>query len=138
MSSHNTYLYNDLDFDPPAPVLNVELRIPDIEESSPVIEIPALFDSGADATSIPNELVEQLGLCQIDEISVGDWEGHYENRPIYSAHITINSFEPFIARVIPKFDNDEKKHISIGRDILNELLVILDGPKNQFYIKIKK
>jgi predicted aspartyl protease len=52
--------YDSENFDPPAPVAYVTLRNPVTGVSLP--EVPMLIDTGADATLLPQEYVEQLGI----------------------------------------------------------------------------
>ncbi len=134
MSPENTYRY-DNHFHPPSPVLNIELRSPDNPDESRMINIPGQLDTGSDGTLIPMNLIEELGLCQVDEILVGGYdtdENDMELRPIFSASITINPLSSFIAQVLPEYK--EKDYALIGRDIINKMLITLDGPRNQMYI----
>lgn len=134
MSPENTYRY-DNHFHPPSPVLNIELRLPNNPDESRMISITGQLDTGADGTLIPINMIEELGLCQVDEILVGGYDtdkNDMELRPIFSAHITINPLSSFIAQVIPQYSTDE--YALIGRDIINKMLITLDGPRNQMYV----
>jgi len=52
--------YDDVSFDPPAPLARVTLRNPD--SRSALSDVPMLLDSGADVTLIPQTSVGALGL----------------------------------------------------------------------------
>lgn len=58
--------YDD-SFDPPAPVLTVELRRPGSEASTLV---PMLIDTGADASVLPPSVARTVGLVRIAELDV--------------------------------------------------------------------
>ena len=53
-------IYDDVHFDPPAPVARVTLRHPDSGASA--ADVPMQIDSGADATLLPRAVVESLGI----------------------------------------------------------------------------
>lgn len=134
MSPENIFKY-DNGFIPPAPVLNIEVRIPTVHEQSMMVKIVGQLDTGADGTAIPVGLIEKLGLCQVDEIQVGGYDDDEDSMkisPVYSAHITIEPLKPFIAEVIPEYK--EKEYALIGRDIINKMLITLDGPRDQMYV----
>jgi predicted aspartyl protease len=119
--------YYDHTFDPPAPVLILQV-------SSPLIWAPVatkvLLDSGADITVLPQTIVSQLQLRQVDLLQVYDFDGIPLERPAYSALVKIETSQPQIIRVISgKWD-----YGLVGRDMLNQWKVVLDGPKGSFEI----
>lgn len=124
----------DIEFDydssitPPAPVMLAEWRSPTNPNAPDPKLLLALIDSGAFCSVIPNSLIDNLHLRQIDEVKAGgydDKEEDFKMKPVYSVHLTIPPLQPILARVIPKFSED---YAIVGRDIINEWLLTLDGP----------
>lgn len=52
------YPYDKDNFDPPAPVLEVSLSSPTPSFSGQIVKSPALLDSGADITAIPQWIAQ--------------------------------------------------------------------------------
>jgi len=124
----SVFHYDTSKFNPPAPVLEVSLSCPISQEG--IIKIPALLDSGADMTVIPQNIAQQLQLRYVDEVSVAGYNGIIKTVFVYSAKIIFDNLGDFIIRVITS-DSD---HVFIGRDILNKWSVFLKGPKKIFEI----
>jgi hypothetical protein len=55
MPNYNTEL-----FSPPAPIASVTVRNPSTNET--ISDVPLLIDSGADATLLPQSIVDSLGI----------------------------------------------------------------------------
>jgi len=122
------YPYKTDGFNPPAPVLEVSLSLP--ITSGDIIKVPALLDSGADMTVIPRNVVQQLQLKYVDEISAIGYDGIAKKAFVYSTKIIIDRVGNFIIRVI----TSENDHALIGRDILNRWSVFLRGREKVFEI----
>lgn len=135
MSPDTEFGYNSQMFNPPAPVVLVELRSPDSPNIPNPERLPALIDSGADGSAIPRVLIDSLRLGQVDEIIAGGYDDEEEDlvlQPVYSVHLTIPPLKPILAEVIPK---DSGGYAIIGRNIINDWLLTLDGPKLKAYLK---
>ena len=135
MSPDIEFEYNHSIFSPPAPVVSVEWCSPASPNAPNPERLPALIDSGADCCVVPQSLIDNLHLCQVDECPVGgydDKEGELPTKPIYSIHLVIPSLNPILAEVIPK---DSEGYAIIGRDIINEWLLTLDGPNLKAFLK---
>jgi hypothetical protein len=128
--------YNSQIFDPPAPVVPIELRSPASPTEPNPARLIAQIDSGADGSAIPQILVDSLHLCKVDEVKVGGYdageEGDFEIKPVYSVLLTVLPLKPVLAQVIPL---SPETYAIIGRDIINEWLLTLDGPKLKAYLK---
>ncbi|MBA7671124.1 hypothetical protein ES703_79275 [subsurface metagenome] len=136
MSPNIEFGFDSQIFDPPAPVISVELRSPAHPIQPNPGRLPALIDTGADGSSIPQIFVDSLHLSQVDEIKVGAYDDKpedYQLKPVYSIHLTIAPLEPIIARVTPK---DIEAYMIIGRSLINDWLLTLDGPKLKGYLKL--
>ena len=115
----------DQSFSPPAPVLPIKIQNP---WSGLTIDRPlvGILDTGADMTVLPNEAVERLGLPRRGTMSV---RGHGD-RPLYYTNIEIAGHTFDRLKVITL----ERSNILIGRDILNQLKLLLNGKKLQFEV----
>src|SRR4030042_845085 len=119
------------EFKPPAPfLLNVELRSPEFPKNPHPVRLPALIDSGASISVIPWILVKELDLRKVDDIDVGDYNavkaGDFKTLPVYWVHLTIPSMGPIHIEVVPE---KPESHVTIGRNVINDWLLTLDGPK---------
>ena len=111
-------------FFPPAPVALVTLRhaTTNLEASN----VPMLIDSGADATMVPERLVETLGVdtslsAQFEIIGV-------EGTSTFAKAVSLELL--FLGR---RFRGEylltPNEYGILGRNILNRVPLLLDGPK---------
>lgn len=114
--------YDDRLFDPAAPLARVVIRHPDREAS--VADIPLLIDSGADATLLPRSAVASLGL---------DATG--QRYQLIGFDGTVSESEAVLARLLflrrsfrGRYLLTEAEVGVLGRDILNHVRLLLDGP----------
>jgi len=124
-----SYPYDQQNFNPPAPVMEVFLSVPSVQ--SVILKLPALLDSGADITVIPEQIVQQLQLRYVDEIMASGYDGIPKQTFIYSVKLIFNDLGDFIVRAIAS-NND---HVLVGRDILNKWSLLLEGKKRIFEVK---
>lgn len=121
MYSHE---YNSRDYHPPMPV--VEIRISALEEPDEQITMEALLDSGSDGTFLPEKLLRRLGAESVREAWVrGIGDVRYQ-ASMYVARIEIGQYAFFGVRVI----GDKQGRAILGRDVLNQLVVTLNGLAN--------
>jgi len=119
--------YDSENFDPPAPVAYVILRNPATGIS--LSDVPMLIDTGADATLVPQESVEQLRI-EVDEntlFEVQEFEG--ETKFVKTTRLEL----VFLKR---KFTGqflliDQPMGI-LGRNILNSISITFDGPRSKW------
>lgn len=117
------YNYNR-QLSPPAPFVNLTVSRPDgVSRSSTVV--PAQIDTAADFTVIPESLVEELKLVQLDQITVEGFGGHRTVVPTYLVIIVLHDFSPILVRVIA---SRNESFVLLGRDVLNQFRTLLDGP----------
>ena len=112
---------------PPGPFLFVRVAA---SEASVPMNVHALLDTGADSSALPEDIIGLLGLQQINagfvgglgearslepiyEASISMEEGHHENMEIYGLNL------PFAL---------------LGRDVLNQYHITLDGPNQTLTI----
>jgi hypothetical protein len=131
MSPKASFAYDSSEFAPPAPAAWVELRSPGSRAGSKPEKILALMDTGADGSTIPLDLITRLDLQKVGEVKVAAYdadptnEDDFKVQPEYSVLLILAPLPPKIVRVIPS-ENDA--YAIIGRDLLNDWLLTLDGP----------
>ena len=116
------YLYNQ-QVSPPAPFVHVALRCP--ESSAERRWLPAQLDSAASRSVLPLPLVAELGLVPVDEIQVEGLGGHLTTMPTFLVCIEIRQLLPLTVEV---GGHENEPFVLIGRDIMNQFRIVLDGP----------
>lgn len=116
--------YDVTDCNPPAPVTRVSLR-----NGQMVADVPLLLDTGADVTLLPRDAVERLGVQAVDG-------QRYElmgfNGSMTSARAVVLDLL-FLKRAFRgRYLVIEERRGIMGRDILNHLALLLDGPQLQW------
>ncbi len=115
--------YDDSRFAPPAPVMLAVIRHPDSGES--LSNIPMLIDSGADATLLPRKAVEMLGIVGTGErYQLLAFDGTTSESEAIRADLILVA-----RRFRGRFLMIDAEIGVIGRDVLNHLRILLDGPK---------
>ena len=111
----------------PAPICDIT-----VSWEGRTLTVPALIDSGASGTVIPDSLVTPLSLRKIREIPVTGVEGRRELRSMYVVDIGFLGFQfpshPVIG--IPR-----RTFALIGRDILNRHTATLRGRTLEFSVE---
>ena len=110
-------------YDPPAPVALVSLRRGD---GSPLIhDVPLLIDSGADITLLPRGPVLSLGVAALPGVAyqLAGFDGARSAAEAVQLDVVMLG-RAFRGRYLI-IDDD---HGILGRDVLNSLRLILDGP----------
>lgn len=116
--------YDSDEFDPPAPVAFVTLRNPDTR--SGLDNVLMLIDSGADVTLIPKEVASQLGIVAATEAQYA-LEGFDGTQ---SVALAVRAELKFLRRTFRgQFLLTDKSIGVIGRNVLNSLRLVLDGPR---------
>jgi len=109
----------------PFPAAEIVLRLPEGDRSGPLL---ALIDSGADMTIIPTASLDEIGAqSEGDGILRDQWSGRH---PInfYTIDLEMGNFTlPGIVVAGDQFS----KEIILGRNVLNKLVLLLDGPSLQ-------
>jgi hypothetical protein len=114
--------YDDDHFAPAAPVARVGLRHP--ESGVSIADVPMLIDSGADATLLPRSALASLGIT-----------GTGERYQLVAFDGTTNESEAVRAVLVflnktfrGRFLQVESEVGVIGRNVLNRVRLLLDGP----------
>ena len=112
----------DTSYDPALPVCAVTFSV---AITGSKISLPAILDTGADATLVPQNYLQQLGSRRAFEVGLRSQWG--ERRVVFLHRVDIQIGEltlPGIYVVGDDFGNE----VILGRDVLNRLRLVLDGP----------
>lgn len=114
-----SFEYDSL-YDPAFPVLEMQAIGTDPARGLP---ITGLIDSGSDATQLPLSILRSIGARQIDRRWVQDLAGIRYSVSMYAVRLKLG---PLIMplEVIGRQGINE---VVIGRDVLNQLIVTLNG-----------
>jgi hypothetical protein len=123
----NTWPYSH-DLNPPFPIVRVRLFKPWVSSKISITE-SLQVDSGSDVTGIPLTFIRRLKPRLVDDMGEAlDFDGNLvENLPVYELGIEILGV---------RFDSVRVYGLNsdigfIGRELLNNFLVTLDGPSRQ-------
>lgn len=111
-------------FAPPAPLARVTLRHPDT--GAAVLDVPRLIDTGAEVTLIPQASVARLGVIPIADhhYELMGFDGSVSLAPVVPVELV------FLRRTFRgQFLVIEQEWGILGRNILNALSLLLDGPR---------
>lgn len=112
--------YDTIQYEPPAAVADIEISNPVTRHAE---RGRAKIDSGADITVIPVALVARLRLLPAGFSEVASFDGTVIEVPAYYVNIAINGFTFEYVRVL----SSNRVNALIGRDILNQLKITLNG-----------
>jgi len=116
--------YDDRLFSPPAPLAKVMLR--NQESSMTLSDVPMLLDSGADITLIPQASVSFLGVAAStnESYELMGFDGSVSQAQVVQLDLI------FLRRTFKgRFLVINQEWGILGRDVLNHLSVLLDGPQ---------
>ncbi len=107
---------------PPAPFLPVQLA--GLTAHAETVTVQAKLDTGADLTAIPVAVIERLRLMPASEIEVEGYDTRRATVRAYDVNLQIDQLKVTGLLVIG-FAED---YVLLGRDVLNRMRVLLDGP----------
>ncbi len=115
--------YDAVRFDPPAPLAYVTLR--QRTTAQQWSDVPMLLDSGADVTLLPRSVVDRLGVEVIPErqYELVGFDGAASLAPVVQLELI------FLGRMFRgQFLLIDQEWGIVGRNILNAVALLLDGP----------
>lgn len=119
----------DSSFEPPA--LCIEVTIANTINRRKRRVLNALLDTGADITAIPREQVDLLNLYRRDQIQLETVDGTSSTIYTYAVRFTHGDLViPRLEVILTGLDI-----VIVGRDVLNQLYLRLDGPHQQFAVQ---
>ena len=119
----------DTRFAPPAPLLDVQIVNP--HQPAQFTFHPALLDTAADITAIPRAVAHELYLQSIRTISVAGVDGLFVHHPSYIVTLVVADTTFDRMQAIEWLGEE----VLLGRDVLNEFEIKLDGKIWQFEIR---
>ncbi len=116
------------DFYPAMPVVDILVK-PEVNEHG--INLTAIVDSGADNTMLPANILDQLNVSKTQTAWMTGVSGSRVAVNLYWIFVQIGDFQPIYTEVIGIQNRDE---VIIGRDIINQFAVLLNGPAHTIEI----
>jgi predicted aspartyl protease len=110
------------EYDPPGPI--VEFQVSKAGQQTPDVTLSALVDSGADATMLPITALQSIGARYVETRQMRGIVGLAYPVDLYLVSIRIGVHPMPAVRVIAGVAESEA---IIGRDVLNHLVVTLNG-----------
>lgn len=107
-------------YHPPAPVLPLRVGRPG---TAPAVLVPALVDTGADLSVLPQGLPARLRLPAVGRLAVAGVEGVPLQLPVYAVEVSMNGDRSIVRAV------SLGATMLIGRDLINKLTLHLHGPE---------
>lgn len=123
-----SYQY-DTSYDPAAPVILIGLS--PSGEAAIRRQVSALLDSGADATMIPVDILSNAGARYVEQRQMRGVTGESVRVNLYLTAVHIGDPVVYGIRAIAMPPGSE---CIIGRDVLNQLDVNLNGPAHEVSI----
>lgn len=123
MSKIYTYQY-DTSYEPAMPVVDIQIGRAMADSSLP---LTALVDSGADATIIPLSYLQQIEARRSRKVWMRGTAGGRMMVDLYSISLKLGALTQARIEVVADKQHDE---VILGRDVLNHLVVTLNGPGN--------
>ena len=111
---------------PPMPALQVRLGYP--EKALTLGPLEAIVDTGADGTLVPQSLIDELEAPFVDDVRVRSHWGEWRNMQLFTVDVGIESLRLPAVEVA---GDDWGQEIVLGRNVLNRLRLLLDGPAGQ-------
>jgi predicted aspartyl protease len=116
-----TYAYTP---DPvPAPYVTADLALPGDPDC--VVQLPALVDTGADRTIVPEFVPGRLGATPAGQKPMEGFAGPTVSLPLYWLQVRIHGL-PATDVLVAACQTEP--FILLGRDVLNRFRIVLDGP----------
>ncbi len=84
----------------------------------------ALIDTGSDATAVPHAILQRIGARKLDSRWVRTINNVRYRTDVYVVSAVISGYLIPNIEAIANYDTEE---LIIGRDILNQLVITLDG-----------
>jgi predicted aspartyl protease len=119
--------YDGSRFDPPAPIAAVILR--DHTSGATVSDVLLLVDTGADVTLLPRYAVDQLGsgLTTGEQYELAGFDGNTSIAAVVIVDLL------FLRRSFRgRYLVIEQELGILGRDVLNHVRIVLDGPRGEW------
>ena len=122
MTRTYTFDYNSR-FSPSAPFVDIHVYTQINPENSQKVTL--LVDSGADSTILPIQLLQEINAPMTRMATIRGIHGIRKSTRLYEVSIRIGDYTINCVEVASSREPDQ---VVLGRDVLNYLVVTLDGP----------
>lgn len=111
---------------PPAPGLDIRLAYP----SGGFVggQLSAFVGTGADGTLVPLRLLDEIGAPIVDETRIRSHWGEWRSVDLYTVDIEVAGLRFPAVEVV---GDERSNEIILGRNFLNWLNLLLDGPSHR-------
>jgi len=116
--------YNSTDYNPPIPILSIRFGYGDRQPWLGPYD--AIVDTGADATIVPEEIPLRLRAIPLNPVNLVTQWGESHPATAYLVHVGIGDIH--LAGIVVAGDPTSHE-IILGRNLLNRLALLLDGPQ---------
>ena len=117
-------------YDPPFPA--VEIMLSSSEQGRRTDKLQALLDTGSDGTIVPLDRLWEIRATVLSDARISSHWG--EMRPVQLFSVDIHLADLVFPSVIVVGD-DQGTEIILGRNVLNKLTAVFDGPRQTTEIK---
>lgn len=114
----------DYDNNYPGPAFPVAVLTLVSRETGQEQQVTGYLDSGADGTLIPTRILQQIRARVVDEGWARTVSGQRYPVRLYAVNIRIGSHTIYGVDVVA---NERTNEVIVGRDLLNQLVVTLNG-----------
>lgn len=118
----------DLELQPPAPFTEVSITNFATGQS---VRLPGKVDTGAGITVIPERVVRDLVLPKAGEMLCQSYDGARTWHPVHYVDLDIAGCH--LPRI--KVVSTARNHVLLGRDVLNQFILTLDGKALTFDLR---
>jgi predicted aspartyl protease len=112
----------DVAYDPALPVCQVVLST---ESTGRRVKLTAVIDTGADGTIVPVRHLEQISARRVFETGLRSQWGERRTVFLYLVNLQIGTLELTGIHIV---GDELGEEFILGRNVLNELRLLLDGP----------
>ncbi len=124
-----SHSYDSRHYDPAMPVVEIALVSP--ETSVTPIQLTAVVDTGADATMLPADVLEAAGARYIQTLRLRGVTGQPLTVETFVTIVRLGLHTVYGVQAVAMPVGSEA---IIGRDVLNELEITLNGPAQELWV----
>ncbi len=118
--------YDAAHFEPPAPLATATATA----LGRAVADVPMLLDTGADVSTVPRGVAEALGVrVEPGVLRLQAFDGSQTRADVAAPSLQVDRY-----RFSGQFVVTDADHGILGRNILNALALLLDGPRAEWRI----
>ena len=128
MISRHSY---DATYQPSFPALAITVTEP--FSARTIGPFQALLDTGSDITVVPARLLSDFFLQEFRLAIIQGYGAESARVPTYLLDVNINGHTVEFVEVIR--DHSDGAELLLGRNVLNELILMLDGPASQVEVR---